>query len=123
MSCLACLYRDQGKLSQAESLYLKALELGRRLSWEERLDTLRFVNGLAELYKLQQRLPKAEPLFVRELEGRCRVLGERHRDTLLAMNNLASLYSDLGELAGRVALRPCMEGRHASRGGPRNTRP
>lgn len=50
---LALLYRDQGRYTEAEPLYLKALELRQRVLREDHPDVADSYNGLAGLYQSQ----------------------------------------------------------------------
>ena len=55
--------------NEAESLFLKALEVGRRVQGEEHPETLWRMGKLAALYRDQDRLAEAEPLNVKALAG------------------------------------------------------
>jgi tetratricopeptide (TPR) repeat protein len=94
MMSLAYLYRDQGKLSEAESLLVKSLEGRRRAFGENHARTLTAMNDLAYLYRRQGRQSEAEALATKVFEGRRSVLGDEHQDTLGSMNDLAALYLD-----------------------------
>jgi tetratricopeptide (TPR) repeat protein len=96
---LARLLKDQGKLSEAEHLYVEALSGRRRVLGNSHLDTLGTINNLANVLKARGKLSEAEPLCIEALAGRRRVLGDSHRDTLRSINNLASFMRDQGELS------------------------
>ena len=51
MNNLASLYIDQGRYSEAEPLYMRALEASERVLGREHPDTLTSVNNLATLYQ------------------------------------------------------------------------
>jgi tetratricopeptide (TPR) repeat protein len=68
MHNLAYLYFDRGQLARAEPLFIKALEVSRRVRGEEHPGTLGSMNNLAEVYQAQGQLAKAEPLFREALE-------------------------------------------------------
>ncbi|NJN30455.1 MAG: tetratricopeptide repeat protein [Synechococcales cyanobacterium RM1_1_8] len=97
---LAGLYFDQGRYSEAEPMYLKALEIRKaepgdpsELGGANRhSSTASSLNNLAQLYQSQGRYGEAEPLLVEALEIRKSELGERHPDTAKSLNNLAGLY-------------------------------
>ena len=80
----------------AEPLYVKTLELRRRVLGDEHSDTLHSMHNLALLYQNQGRYDKAGPLHVKTLELKRRVLGEEHPDTLQSMHNLANVYKNQG---------------------------
>jgi CHAT domain-containing protein len=93
---LASLYSDQGRYSEAEALYLRALEVRERTPGPEHPSTLLSVGNLASLYSNQGRYSEAEPLYLRALEAQERTLGPEHPDTLIGVGNLAVLYSGQG---------------------------
>ena len=95
---LAVLYDSQGKLTEAEPLYRRALEIRERVLGPDHPDTALSLNNLAVLYQVQGKLTEAEPLYRRALEIRERVLGPDHPDTALSLNNLAVLYDSQGKL-------------------------
>ena len=64
---LALLYEAQGRYTQAEPLFKRALEGRERVLGKEHLDTVASVNNLAALYKAQGRYGEAEPLLKRAL--------------------------------------------------------
>ena len=98
ISNLARLLRDQGRLADAEPLYLEALDARRKALGDRHPDTLTSINGLALLLRAQGRLGEAEPLYLEALVARRETLGDRHAMTLTSINNLALLLSDLGRL-------------------------
>ena len=64
ISNLAILLKNQGKLGEAEPLYLEALAARRRTLGNEHPDTLASINNLANLLKNQGKLGEAEPLYL-----------------------------------------------------------
>jgi serine/threonine protein kinase/tetratricopeptide (TPR) repeat protein len=99
MESLAELYEAQGKLAQAETLWVQVLERRRRVQGEEHPDTLRAMNNLALLYGNQHRYSEAEALLGQVMRIGHRVLGEEHPYRLPAMANLALPYIDQGKFA------------------------
>ena len=63
------LYEDQGKLREAEDMYVRALAGKEEALGPEHTSTLRTVNNLGLLYRCQDKLRKAEDMFVRVLAG------------------------------------------------------
>ena len=96
LSYLAGLYSSQGRYSEAEPLYLQALEIGRRSLSEDPADLASHLNNLAGLYRSQGRYSEAEPLFLQALEIDRRSLPEDHPGVAIDLNNLALLYRDQG---------------------------
>jgi tetratricopeptide (TPR) repeat protein len=96
---LANLYSDQGKLAEAETMYMRALQGKEKALGLDHISTLDTVNNLANLYSDQGKLAKAETMFMRALQGKEKALGLDHISTLDTVNNLANLYSDQGKLA------------------------
>ena len=60
---LAGLYDSQGRYSEAEPLYQKALSLYKQLSGDGNSDVAASLNNLAGLYDSQGRYSEAEPLY------------------------------------------------------------
>ena len=98
ISNLARLLSDQGKLCEAEPLYLEALASRRRTLGNEHPSTLASINSLANLLSDQGKLIDAEPLYLEAMAARRRTLGNEHPDTLLSINNLAGLLRVQGKL-------------------------
>ena len=96
LSYLALLYESQGRYSEAEPLYLQALEIGRRSLPEDPADLASHLNNLAGLYRDQGRYSEAEPLYLQALEIDRRWLPEDHPGVAIDLNNLALLYRDQG---------------------------
>ncbi|MFW9264772.1 tetratricopeptide repeat protein, partial [Nostoc sp. CALU 546] len=75
--------------SDAEPLYVEALEMTKRLFAGDHPNVAISLNNLAELYKSQGRGSDAEPLYVEALEMCQRVLGVNHPTTATIRENLA----------------------------------
>ncbi|MGI2909814.1 tetratricopeptide repeat protein, partial [Tolypothrix sp. VBCCA 56010] len=69
---------SQGRYSEAEPLYQKALQLYQRLLGEEHPHVAMSYNNLAALYQSQGRYSEAEPLYQKALQLTQRLLGEEH---------------------------------------------
>ncbi len=91
MTNLANLYRVQGKLAEAEPLYVKALEVSRRTLGAEHPATLRRKTKLAVLYRDQGKPAQAEPLLFQALEAQRRSLGAEHPDMVRTLGLLEGM--------------------------------
>jgi tetratricopeptide (TPR) repeat protein len=91
-SGLAKLYELQGRYSEAEPLYLQALEIERSQIGHDHPSTASSLNNLAGLYSSQGRYSEAEPLYLQALEIRRSQIEHDHPDTASSLNNLALLY-------------------------------
>ena len=73
---------NQGKVTEAEAMYQRALE-GKEKSWgSEYTPTLDTVNNLGNLYANQGKMAEAEAMFRRALEGKEKKWGPDHTSTL-----------------------------------------
>jgi tetratricopeptide (TPR) repeat protein len=93
---LAKLYYDQGRYSDAEPLYVRALAIIEQQLGANHPDTATILNNLASLYRATGRYSDAEPLYIRALAISERQLGANHPDTATSLNNLAGLYESTG---------------------------
>jgi tetratricopeptide (TPR) repeat protein len=95
---LGNLYRNQGKLKEAEEMYQLTLK-GYEKAWgSEHTSTLDTVNNLGVLYSGQGKLKEAEEMYQRALKGKEKAWGSEHPSTLDTVNNLGILYSGQGKL-------------------------
>jgi len=92
MGSLAAVYEREGKLTEAEPLYVKVLEANRRLLGEEAKNTLKTMTGLAVTYAGEGKFDQAEKLFSRALPLEQKVFGKDDLQTLRTMGNLATVY-------------------------------
>ena len=88
MHMLGILYADQGRLTEAESMYQRALKGKEKALGQDHTSTLNTVNNLGLLYADQGRLIEAELIYQRALEGFRVALGPSHRKTQVVMQNL-----------------------------------
>ena len=98
MNMLGLLYSDQGKLEEAEKMYIRALQGYEEALGPKHTFTLNTVNNLGILYSDQGKLEEAEKMYIRALQGKEEALGPKHTSTLNTINNLGLLYSDQGKL-------------------------
>ncbi|WP_366558281.1 tetratricopeptide repeat protein [Okeania sp. SIO3B5] len=93
---MASLYESQGRYSEAEPLYTKALEMRKQLFRSAHSEIASSLNNLAYLYKSQGRYTEAEPLYTKALEMRKQLFGSAHSYIATSLNNLAALYKSQG---------------------------
>ncbi|KAI9889405.1 MAG: hypothetical protein M1814_005341 [Vezdaea aestivalis] len=101
---LGKLYRNQGKLAEAEAMYQRALKGKEKALGPDHTSTLDTVNNLGALYSDQGKLAEAEAMYQRALKGKEKAVGPDHTSTLDTVNNLGALYSDQGKLAEAEAM-------------------
>ncbi|KAH8800844.1 hypothetical protein F5884DRAFT_824895 [Xylogone sp. PMI_703] len=87
---LAKLYADQGKLAEAEKMYVRALQSYEEALGPDHISTLSTVNNLGNLYAKQDKLAEAEKMYA---------LGPDHTLTLSTVNNLGNLYRNQCKMA------------------------
>ena len=94
---LGLLYWNQGKMKEAEDMYLRALT-GKEKAWgPEHTLTLNTVHNLGLLYSNQGK-KEAEDMYLRALIGKEKAWGSEHTSTLNTINNLGNLYLDQGKI-------------------------
>ncbi len=95
---LALLYHAMGRLTDAEPLYLQAMEIRKVQLGENHPDYATSLNNLGRLYYAMGRFTDAEPLYLQAMEIIKVQLGENHPDYATSLNNLAGLYHAMGRL-------------------------
>ena len=91
---LGYLYSDQGKMKEAEDMYLRALA-GKEKAWgPEHTSTLTTVNNLGILYSDQGKMKEAEDMYLRALAGYEKAWGPEHKQALDTRYNLGLLYKE-----------------------------
>jgi tetratricopeptide (TPR) repeat protein len=83
---------ERGQYAEAESLYLRALQVREQALGPNHLQVASSLHYLALLYWKQGKYIKAEPLNLRALQIREQVLGPDHLEVAGSLNNLALLY-------------------------------
>jgi tetratricopeptide (TPR) repeat protein len=102
---LGILFSDQGKLAEAEAMYIRALQGHEEALGPKHISILNTVNNsLGILYRDQGKLAEAEAIYTRALQGHEEALGPKHISTLITVNNLGNLYKDQGKLAEAEAM-------------------
>ncbi|MBI4851749.1 MAG: tetratricopeptide repeat protein, partial [Acidobacteria bacterium] len=94
---LARFYENKGEYANAESLYIQALEINRKMLGDNHPTTAVSINNLALLYSRKGDYIKAEALYLKTLEIYRKTLGENHRETATSISNLANLYNKKGD--------------------------
>ncbi|TEY32460.1 hypothetical protein BOTCAL_0730g00010 [Botryotinia calthae] len=96
---LGILYKNQGKLAEAEKMYHRALEGSEKALGSDYTSTLKIIGNLGNLYSNQGKLAKAEIMYLRVLEGYEKAFGPDHISILIIVGNLGLLYLNQGNLA------------------------
>jgi tetratricopeptide (TPR) repeat protein len=92
---LGDLYFDQGKLAEAEAMYLRALEGKEKALGPDHTSTLSTVNNLGILYSDQSKLAEAEKMYIRALQGYEDALGLELASSYLPALNTMFAFGDL----------------------------
>jgi tetratricopeptide (TPR) repeat protein len=95
---LGLVYRDQGKLEEAEETLLRALRGYEEALGPEHTSTLNAVMNLGSVQRYQGKLKEAEKTLLRALRGFEEALRPEHTSTLNAAMNLGHVYEDQGKL-------------------------
>ncbi|MCJ1468862.1 hypothetical protein MMC07_007492 [Pseudocyphellaria aurata] len=100
-------YLEQGKLNEAEEMYLKALTGFEKTLGREHTSTLNTALNLGNLYLDQGKLNETEEMYLKALTGFEKTLGREHTSTLNTASNLGILYLKQGRLneAGEMCLK------------------
>ncbi|MBI4646451.1 MAG: tetratricopeptide repeat protein, partial [Bacteroidia bacterium] len=85
-----------GNYSQAEPLYIQAMNLWKEFLGEKHPLYATSLNNLALLYHNMGNYSKAEPLFTQAMNIRKETLSEKHPDYATSLGNLAYLYCTMG---------------------------
>lgn len=96
---LAALYDIQGRYSEAEPIYLRALELLKKVCGPNDIKVAQTLNNFAGLYKYHGKLEQALPLYDRALKIVEGQLGTEHPDVSTVLNNIGALRHAQGKYA------------------------
>jgi tetratricopeptide (TPR) repeat protein len=83
-----CLLKD-GRLNEAESYLMGAVEAQKKKLGDKNLDTLAAINNLGKLWRETGKFKDAENMHRQALEGRKSLLGREHPDVLDSLRDLA----------------------------------
>ena len=86
------MYWRQGKYSEAEGLFKRALAIREKVLGAHHGDVGQSLNNLANVYRDQGKYTEAGALFKRALTIREKALGANHSDVGQTLNNLALVY-------------------------------
>jgi tetratricopeptide (TPR) repeat protein len=84
-------YADQGKLTDAEAMYKRALARREEELGSEDMSTLKTVHKLGVVYRNMGRQAEAKQMYERALAGREKALGTEHIATLYIVSSLSIL--------------------------------
>jgi tetratricopeptide (TPR) repeat protein len=99
---LAGLYRSQGRLAEAETMYERALNGETNTSIEDNLSTLHTANILGVLYAKRKRLADSKAMFLRAAEGYAKILGPNEILFARAFCNLGTFFMCKGKIAEQL---------------------
>ncbi|MFQ3616914.1 MAG: tetratricopeptide repeat protein [Cyanobacteriota bacterium] len=101
---LATIYQKQGRYTEAEPLFQRALQLREQHLGPTHPEVATALNNLALIYQDQGRYCEAEPLCQRAIAIDEQVYGPRHLEMATDLNNLALIYQDQGRYDEAEAL-------------------
>jgi tetratricopeptide (TPR) repeat protein/CHAT domain-containing protein len=88
------LYKDAGRLPEAEAALSRAVAVGRAKSGEDHPNVAASMGNLALVLQNESRFTEAEDLYKRTLAIYEKVFGPNHPITAIGLNNLANVYAD-----------------------------
>ena len=97
---LRTLYRDQGKLAEAEQMYVRTLAGYEKASLSHTITAINAGRNLGVLYRDQVKMEQAKKMFQRAVLVREKVLGPHHPHTLEVVNYLRQLDAEVTENEG-----------------------
>ena len=93
---LGNLYKDAGRLHDAETAFGRALAIGRATRGENHPNVAATIGNLATVMENESRFAEAEDLYKRTLATYEKLYGSNHPITAIGLNNLANVYADQG---------------------------
>ena len=94
---LALAYRGQGKYSDAEGFFKRALAINESSLGESHPEVAVNLNNLAQMYRSQSKYSDAQRLLKRALNIREKALGESHPRVGVTLDDLALVYQSQGK--------------------------
>jgi CHAT domain-containing protein/Tfp pilus assembly protein PilF len=88
------LYKDAGRLPEAEAALNRAIAIGRAVSGEDHPNVAASMGNLAVVLQHESRFAEAESFYKRALAIDEKVFGSNHPVTAIGLNNLANVYAD-----------------------------
>jgi CHAT domain-containing protein/tetratricopeptide (TPR) repeat protein len=101
---LGNLYKDAGRLHEAETAFGRALAIGRATRGEDHPNLAATMGNLATVMEHESRFAEAEDLYKRALASYEKQFGSNHPMTAIGLNNLANVYADQGRAQDAVGL-------------------
>ena len=111
---LGDLYADQGKLAEAEKMYIRALQGKEEALGPKHTSTLDTVNNLGNLYADQGKLAEAEKMYIRALQGYEDALSLELASSYLPALNTMFAFGDLFSQTDRKDMAKAMYNRALS---------
>jgi tetratricopeptide (TPR) repeat protein len=97
-SSLGRLYTHQGRHSEAQYMYERAIDAF-QVSGREKVPLFETMDGMGTVFAYQGRNAEAEMMWLKAIEGLEKLVGTEHRSTLQAICNLGLLYAGCGRLS------------------------
>ncbi|CAI6092175.1 unnamed protein product [Clonostachys chloroleuca] len=94
---LGLLYYDQGKMQEAEEMYLRALRGYKKIHGPDHILIFDIANNLGNLYSDQGKQQEAEEIYLQALQGYEKIYGPDHISLLDTVHNLGFLYYNQGK--------------------------
>jgi CHAT domain-containing protein/tetratricopeptide (TPR) repeat protein len=101
---LGNLYKDAGRLHEAETAFDRALAVGRATRGEDHPNVAATMGNLATVLEHESRFSEAEDLYKRTLTVYEKLFGSNHPITAIGLNNLANVYADQGRALAAAGL-------------------
>ena len=122
LNSLALLYSKQGKYTEAEPLYQRALAIYENALGPEHPAVALSLNNLAALYQTRGKYAQAEPLYRRALSILTKSLGPDHPSVATMLGNYADLLRKMdrdSEAEKMEARAQAIRAKHAERNPPK----
>ena len=90
-------YFNNNDYSKAEKLFIKSLELKKRILGQKHIEYAYSLHNLGSLYGQKGRYEEAEALILEALQIRSNILGKKNKLYLYSLENLAKIYAIQGK--------------------------